>query len=278
MVKTLILFLVIAPLTLFAQTKPKILIISDIDDTIKVSHVISYKSWNPSVLFRTWDSNTPFSGMASLYQLILNENPGINKVAYLSNAPSKNTAIDYLQTSHENFLKNNNFPQGQLILRDVIFDSDHKIKSIRKLVAENKPDLVIMVGDNGENDINTYQQARQELDSQRIHNLIYIHQLYSSKDENEVGKLVLPGQTGYATSVEVSLDLKQKGLLSDQAMSWMFEKVIPHILSMRYNFFDILSSISFPAFKKCDDFRWIWPVEKNAALREYKEYVTETCR
>lgn len=278
MMKKLFVFTFLILLNLWAQAKEKVLLISDIDDTIKVSHVISYKSWSPSVLFRTWDSNTPFAGMASLYQLLLNENPGVNTVAYLSNAPAKETGVEYLQNSHENFLKNNNFPKGQLILRDVIFDSDHKNKTIRKLVVEHNPTLVMMVGDNGENDVNVYEQARQELQAQGIKSVIYIHQLYSSRDKKEVGKKLHPGQIGYATSVEVALDLHQKGLMSDSQMTWMYEKVIPYILSVRNNLFDVLTSISFPSFKKCDDFHWVWSTKSHPSLTGYSEYVQDVCQ
>lgn len=270
-------FTLLFALNVLAQTKEKILIISDIDDTIKVSHVISYKSWSPSVLFRTWDNSTPFAGMASLYQLILNENPGVNQVAYLSNAPSSGAGIDYLQDSHTNFLKKNKFPEGHLILRDVIFDSEHKNKSIRKLVAEIQPTLVIMFGDNGENDVNVYAQAAKELDEQKIKNMTYIHQLYSSRDKDETGKALNAGQVGFATSVELGLDLNAKEVLSYDGRRWMLTRTLPFILSVRHNFFDLLSSISFPAFKKCSDFKWIWPTNDNQELTDFKNYVVETC-
>ena len=262
---------------LWAQAKEKILIISDIDDTIKVSHVISYKSWSPAVLFRTWDNTTPFAGMASLYQLILNENPGVNQVAYLSNAPSSDTGVDYLQDSHTNFLKKNNFPEGHLILRDVIFDSEHKNKSIRKLVSEIQPTLVIMVGDNGENDVNVYAQASQELNALKIKNVTYIHQLYSSRDKDETGKDLNAGQVGFATSVELALDLNAKAILSEDGKKWVLSRTLPFILSVRHKFFDVLSSISFPAFKKCGDFKWVWPTNGNEELSHFKNYVLESC-
>ncbi|AZZ36967.1 hypothetical protein CIK05_09235 [Bdellovibrio sp. qaytius] len=272
------LFAFLFSVNLWAQTKEKILIISDIDDTIKVSHVISYKSFNPIVLFRTWDTTTPFAGMASLYQLILNENPGVNQVAYLSNAPSAETGVEYLQNSHQTFLKSNNFPEGKLVLRDVIFDSEHKNKSIRKLVAEIQPTLVIMVGDNGENDVNVYEQARKELNEQGIKNLIYIHQLYSSHDEDEAGKTLYPGQIGYATSVEIALDLNMKALLSADSANWVYEHTVPYILSIRYSFLQVLKAISFPTFKNCSDFKWVWPTDSHENLPEFKKYVTKTCK
>lgn len=273
----LILFAFVISLNLVVQAQDRILLISDIDDTIKVSHIISYKGYSPAVLFRTWDSTTPFAGMASLYQLILNENPGVNQVVYLSNAPSSETGIDYLQNSHETFLKNNDFPSGKLILRDVVFNSNHKIESIRKLVEEVKPTLVIMVGDNGENDANTYQQARNELDQQKIKNLIYIHQLYAKDDAYEKGKVLYPGQVGFATSVEVALDLNMKSVLSNESANWVFNHTIKYILSVRYNFIDFLSSISFPGFKNCADFRWTWPTGSHKDLSDYKKYIERTC-
>ena len=271
------LFSFLFAVNLWAQAKEKILIISDIDDTIKVSHVISYKSWSPAVLIRTWDKTTPFAGMASLYQLILNENPGVNQVAYLSNAPSSDTGVDYLQNSHETFLKKNNFPTGRLILRDVIFDSEHKNKTIRKLVSEIQPTLVIMVGDNGENDVNVYAKASKELAAQKIKSITYIHQLYSSRDEDETGKGLNAGQIGFATSVELALDLNMKSVLSDEGMKWVLSRTLPFILSVRNNFFDVLSSISFPSFKKCDDFKWVWPTNGNEELANFKTYVLHTC-
>lgn len=249
--------LIIISMTVFAVASQagnkKVLIVSDIDDTIKVSHVLS-----PTSKFgRALDITTPFNGMSQLYQLIINQNFNSTKVVYISNAPEKISGLEVMRISHENFLKYNNFPQGQLLLRADLADQNHKINTIRRLIKNDKPDLVIMVGDNGERDTEIYALAATELAKAGIQTQTYIHQLYSSKNWIfEVGHKLLPHQFGFVTPIEIALDLKYKLLFADSSFDWLVENVMPFIISEASGDNDLFRPMTFPEFKDCSDFKW----------------------
>jgi hypothetical protein len=304
-----ILSVVIVSVQVFAGTK-KVLLISDIDDTIKVTHVIA--SNKVEVLDRTIELKA-FTGMAQLYQLIINENLNSTKVVYLSNAPKeilnfpilkilpdlipeeiKNAPI--MQIAHEAFLRKNKFPQGLTLLRLDYEDQNHKINSIRKLVKEDKPDLVIMVGDNGERDVEIYKQAAKELNVAGISNQTYIHQIYVSKSvlnslipdltpdfvKNyllaDIGKKIEMNQLAYITPIEIALDLKNKNLLNESALNWLNQKIVPYILNEAHYKESRLPEVTFPAFMNCSEHRFIESIGKAFEIASIVSLVNSKCR
>ncbi len=257
----------------------KVLLISDIDDTIKVSHVLSYKSWDPSVVLRVINSATPFKGMASLYQTIKNQNYAQFNMVYLSNALSKKFGLTFIENSHKKLIKNNGFPEGEMLLKDVAFDKEHKIKAIREMVKKYNPNVVIMIGDNGEQDAVVYNQATAELKLQGIYAVTYIHQLYWSQSAEEKGQLLKIDQTGYATPFEIAYDLYLRKLMNQTSLDWMVKNIIPEISQEKSKFFliDILTAVTFPSFKNCADFKWIWPIENSPEITQFKNHVLDRC-
>ena len=261
------------------ETSPKVLLISDIDDTIKVSHVLSYKSWDPSVILRIIDTTAPFKGMASLYQTLKNQNYAQFNMVYLSNALSKESGFSFVEESHKKLIKNNGFPAGDLLLRDFAFDKEHKINGIREVVKKYNPTVVIMVGDNGEQDASIYSQAAEELKAQGIYSVTYIHQLYWSQSEEEKGQLLKAGQIGYATPFEIAYDLYFRKLMNQSSIDWMVKNIIPDITNENSDFFliDILTTVTFPSFKNCADFKWIWPIQNSPEITQFKNHVLDRC-
>ncbi len=261
------------------ETSQKVLLISDIDDTIKVSHILSYKSWDPAVAFRVLNSTTPFKGMASLYQTLKNQSYSQFNVVYLSNAPSKKFGITFIEKSHRKLIKNNGFPEGDLLFKDIAFDKDHKIKSIREMVQKYNPEVVIMIGDNGEQDAAVYSQATEEFKTQGLHSITYIHQLYWSQSEKEKGQLLKQGQIGYTTPFEIAYDLYLKKLVNQASIDWMVSHVVPDIENEKSKFFwiDILTAVTFPSFKNCADFKWIWPIQNSPVITKFKNHVLDRC-
>ena len=227
----------------------KTLLVSDIDDTIKVSHVLS----TVGKVSRAADVTTPFLGMAALYQLVVNEDPQNTKVVYLSNAPDEIVGVPALKISHQTFLVRNHFPAGDLLLRDGLFEIDHKLKALRTLIENEKPDLLILIGDNGERDTIIYDQVSREyanLNNMKV--LTFIHQLYSTKSSalipdflEEVGQPLKENQTGFVTPIEIGLKLNEAGRFSTTSLEWMILNIAPAIVRG-----------SFPSFKDCSDFRW----------------------
>lgn len=263
---TIIFFISFLSLFAFAATPKKVLLISDIDDTIKSSHVLS----KVGETARVANVTVRFNGMAQLYQLIVNENPSSTKIVYLSNAPKKILGIPALQYLHQTFLSFNRFPPGEVDLRESIFEKDHKIKEIRRLLINEKPDVVIMIGDNGENDAAIYRQATLEFANQGLTMVSFIHQLYSTKPGfidsvlgtnsfSEIGKILEQDQTGFVTPIEIALQLNQQGLLGSDKVAWMVQYVAPVIVKESYFDSDAIGAITFPSYMNCTDFKWQWP-------------------
>ncbi len=227
----------------------KTLLVSDIDDTIKVSHVLS----TVGKIGRAADVTTPFVGMAALYHLIVNENPQDTKFVYLSNAPGEIVGVPALKISHLTFLAYNNFPTGELQLRAGLFEIDHKLKALRELINAERPDLLILIGDNGERDVLFYDQITAEFANLKPMKVItFIRQLYSSKPKllipdlfEEIGLQLKPSQIGFVTPIEIGLKLNEAGSLSSASVDWLVRNVAP---AVRRDFL--------PSFADCSDFRW----------------------
>lgn len=238
----------------------KTLVISDIDDTIKVSHILN---WGGK-LSRAADVTTPFRGMAELYQWLDRQQD--THIVYLSNAPREIAGIPALDISHRTFLSLNKFPYGEILLRDDLRNPHHKITELRRLVRTERPDVVILIGDNGEKDPEVYQQFFNESGGQ-VRVLTFIHQLYSTEPPRfapgilgEVGTRLHAEQVGFVTPVEIALELRDQGLLAPHIADWMIRHIAPKIEAEAQFKWDGLKPITFPAFKKCADFRWRWPL------------------
>ncbi len=180
----------------------KTLLVTDIDDTIKVSHVLDFDSLAANAVA----TKNAFMGMPELYQSLV-KIPDASQMHYLSNAPKK--LMTYF---HEKFVRINNFPEGVLVLRQKISDQDHKIKSLREMIKKHNPTKMILIGDNGEKDPVVYAKIRAEFPE--IGGETYIHLVYSSLGfEGQFAQPLHPGQIPWVTSLDLALDLVQKGYL-----------------------------------------------------------------
>lgn len=243
-----------------ANQAKKILLVSDIDDTIKVSHILS----RFGKYARALDITTPFRGMAPLFQLIQNENPFSTQIVYLSNAPKELVGVPAASVSHQLFLVNNRFPEGELILREDITDPNHKIRTLRRLIEAEMPDVLILIGDNAEKDVDVYHEVTREyayLTQMQV--VTFIHQVYSAKNNffipdafEEIGRLPYAEQVGFVTPVEISLKLNELGLLKSESVAWMIKNVSPLIATEDRVKWDGLAPITFPSFKNCSNFKW----------------------
>ena len=286
MILSALLVISVVHLSAVAQTTPrntsqntvnnsvkKILLVSDIDDTIKVSNILSFSA----KYLRALNITTPFTGMSQLYQLLAYEHTQNIQIAYLSNAPQEIQGIEVMRVSHEKFLMLNEFPAGDLLLRADLEDQNHKINSIRELVINLKPDVVIMVGDNGERDVQVYAQATSELKALGIPSITYIHQVYSAKNMFfSVGQELAIGQIGFVTAFEIALDLNSKQMLSQDSMDWMTKEVMPLILSENAEDTDIFGSVAFPSFMDCRDFHWT--IKVPTSLLPLSSKINKRCR
>jgi hypothetical protein len=184
----------------------KTLIVSDIDDTIKVSHVRDQFD----MVWYSQITTNPFRGMSYVYSVILNEDLYNNyepdsEVIYVTNAR------DYLMfRSHTKFIEDNYFPKGKIFFQTSSNNADHKYNTIKAYLEKNKFDTLIMVGDNGQEDINFYSRITEEF-KDRIFIRTYIRQVYGAPTE------VVPyakGQIPFVSPLEILEDLEENNLLS----------------------------------------------------------------
>lgn len=152
-------FLVLSLPNLQAKT----LIVSDLDDTIKVSDVLGSKAKN---FYNALVKKTAFAGMSELYQELSNNE---TTIYYVSGSPK------LIRSRVDNFLKDNKFPQREnLILKSKMSDDtfEYKTAAIRELIKKINPDKIIMIGDDGEYDPQVYNGIAQE--NPGVESAIYI--------------------------------------------------------------------------------------------------------
>lgn len=137
-------------------------IISDIDDTILQTGVVSRFKWKLilNTFFKGIAMRTTFKGTPSVYTRLCygGEHLQQNPIFYLSNSPWN--LYRYL----EMFLKNNRFPKGPILLRDLNFPHEkttfsshsHKRTSIKKILKALPTLEFILIGDASEDDTAIY--------------------------------------------------------------------------------------------------------------------------
>jgi hypothetical protein len=124
------------------STSP-ILLVSDLDDTIKISHTQSKFITVYRGLFRS----SAFAGMAVLYRELLNSHPSSEFLVVSSSPPAIRRKI-------EAFLRLHDFPKGRVVLRDWMRSpsvQNYKLQALCKL-AEETPLPILFIGDDTQYD------------------------------------------------------------------------------------------------------------------------------
>ncbi|MEK2687446.1 phosphatase domain-containing protein [Bdellovibrio sp. GT3] len=256
--------LLLSLLLMTSLAEAKTLVISDIDDTIKVSNILSKSRSAGSAL----DDDSRFVGMAEIYQALQNQIPDI-EFHYVSLAPKI-----LMQEQHSDFLEENGFPITKLHMNSGIKqDPELKQKVIRALLKYEHPDMVIYFGDNGQFDTIVYDQMVREFP--QIPSLTYIREAYSRLGESK--NPTMPGQIGFVTSVEVTLDL-----ISRQILPLSTYKGIESIVYDRLKKDDGSENFGpmvFPKWQDCRDFVWQWDVRNpTRKLTQIMNAINERCQ
>lgn len=278
------LFVIIIQVSLYAE-KINRLVVSDIDDTLKISHVLS----STGKFVRALDTEAVFTGMPTVLQLLTVQPEYNTKVVYLSNAPQKIAGAPVMQYVHQSFLANNNFPVGPVVLNLNPQNKNHKLDYLRKILSSEPVQELVLIGDNGERDTEIYEQIQNEFSS-RIKIFTFIHQIYSSdpldfvswllrfdrSDESGRGKSLLAGQVGFVTAMEIALELKNQNRLHAESWDWMLQKILPRILHPEFSVAGMGTSQAFPSYMKCSDFVWKWP--NTEELKPLQDLIKRQCR
>lgn len=214
----------------------KTLLVSDVDDTIKLANVASKLGAAKYAL----DSESRFSGMSQLYSLIRKDNEEI-KIVYLSNAPTW-----LMENTHKDFLVNGMFPRAQYIGRSEYSSDIHKSTWLRNLIEAEMPSDVILFGDNVEKDPQVYEQMRSEYERHGIKFHVFIRTVTDAP--------VPQGQVKFVTPIEVSYELEERGLLSTASVDWIMGFVAPYISGQKLD--QKKGNVAFPDFVQCQTFTW----------------------
>lgn len=241
--KTFLSFLITVLATV---TQAQVIVVSDIDDTIKVSHVLD----PDSAVGNSVKVRNLFRGMPQLYQEILSQNPN-TPFYYLSNAPK------LLRPLHAEFLSLNQFPDGALLLRRSLRDHTHKITSLRAIISAQKPQVLILFGDNGEKDPLVYEQIKMEFPQLRM--ITFIREAYSSQhdEDDDRGMRLFPGQIGFVSPLDIALRLQAEGLLPEASVRAIEESYVPETMAAAADEDDDgeTGTLSFPNWQDCRDFQ-----------------------
>lgn len=249
------------------------ILVSDIDDTIKVSYVLDKDSTAANLPML----RNAFIGMPELYHEIADVD-GMKAVKYLSNAPRR-----VIGKVHQKFLVVNDFPDGELVARsfyDLTKGNKHKIESIRRFISIYEPKEMILIGDNGEGDAVVYSTITNQY--QNIPTLTYIRQAYSNNGFNgNFAKPLMKGQIPFATSLDISLDLYKREVFSVETMTKLVKQIAPAILKEE-NDEERGKQMAFPEWYDCRDFSMpelpVLPdVAANKLLRQYGAKVQQRC-
>lgn len=179
-------FLVLVTANAFAAPGDRY-IVSDVDDTVKVTHVASTLDAVRRGLF----SKLEFAGMSTLYRAIVEQN-GKLPTRFVSGSPKQIEGIV------SDFIQENQFPQPwTLALRTLPEDTaEFKIRRISAILEKAPEDSrAILIGDDGERDPEIYAILRDRYP--RKIDRIYIHRVK--------GRALPAGEIGYDTAADVAL-------------------------------------------------------------------------
>lgn len=219
------------------------ILISDIDDTIKVSHVRSVSG----VLRNMRKINKRFVGMPEVYAYLQNVK-GV-EINYVSNAFQGSMA-----ELHKAFLARNGFPVAGAYFRTLRTNKDLIIPEV---IKSKKPDRVILVGDDGQQDPWTYQRVTTAAEFSNVGFVTFIHEIYGIQHDAYPGR---GGRYGYITSVELVMGLLNEGILNFDDVTVL----VPELLRLIQENLALDDETledgpeTFPKWLYCAGFEWIW--------------------
>lgn len=180
------------------------IIVSDIDDTIKWSHILG-----PEVIVDAPNYHLAFKGMPELYASLANAGA---KFAYVTGAPD--IIIDKLQIDSipHKVVVTNHFPDGEIYLhkRGESIEA-FKTTTITEIMKQNPSSDFILIGDNGQKDIDTYANLRQDKEVGSQVKEVFIHKIYEGGSSTEP----MPDQHAFVTAAELAAMLYSLNYLSE---------------------------------------------------------------
>ena len=226
-------------------------IISDLDDTLKITNVSNWNEAVQNALFNT----DPFLGMPELVQQMSGYT---DKFFIVTGSPS------LLNKNIENFLQVNELNPTEVITRSLFRDrntKEFKIRVISKIIEENEGQFILL-GDDTQEDQTIFKEIRGKY-GQRI-DAIYIHQVKNEK--------ILSGFSGFYTALDIVKEEYKNGRMNISEA---------YFLTKRFLLAKDLST-AFPEFTYCPktqrEFTQNYPLELKAYIKPIELKLESFCR
>ncbi len=244
----------------------EVLVISDIDDTLKISHVLDPLD----VIANGLRTDSYFLGTNLVLEKLMQQNSQA-KLYYVSNA------VRWMMNGrHEKFILENHFPRGEVLLRESLSEKNFKLEMIGTLVRRHTPQVLILVGDNGEKDALIYEAIRLQFPKLRV--LTAIHLVYSTQWGDQVGQPLRPGQRSWVTAIDLAKIWKKEGFLDSAALNELGGRLTMMMLGQNMN--SAHGAIAFPKWMDCRDV-FSQPLQPNPEkfvwARAYSDLMLERC-
>jgi phosphatidate phosphatase APP1 len=170
-------------------------VVSDVDDTILISHATQTLRKLRLMLWRNSRTRKPFPGVAAFYRALHVGKDGKRSNPFFYVSSSEWNLYDLL----EDFCIHNGFPKGVFLLRELhvsIFkfwksgggDHQHKYRKIKRLFETYPQMSFILIGDDGQHDPEIYSQISSEYPD-RIR-AIYIRVVTKKSRDNRLNEIL----------------------------------------------------------------------------------------
>lgn len=169
-------------------------IISDVDDTILISHATQVLRKIRLILTKNSKTRLPFTGVAAFYHALHTgrESSTPNPIFYVSS--SEWNLYDFL----DDFCQVRNIPKGLFLLQDLKAglwklvksgggNHSHKLEKIRHLLDTFRDMSFVLIGDSGQHDSLLYAEITREFPG-RV-KAIYIRDVSKSKKDKKVNEI-----------------------------------------------------------------------------------------
>jgi hypothetical protein len=252
--------LLITSATVFAQKK--VLFISDIDDTIKPTHVHALDD----VIQNAW-SNKVFLGLNQLYlnmvcDHLVESQDFADCIRTKGESGSEHRSVHYVTgfpffDIAKEYLQFNGFPRGGSVRSKPVWKDmfAFKLEQHLEIILDEQPDTIVLIGDNGQLDPAVFAEVTFQVQKLADNGLLeqipevhaFVHQVY---DESSGGSALQDGQLPFLGLIDLCVQLNALGLLQSKRVSrlaTMFSAGLKNPKSSAH-------SIFLPEWVECSDY------------------------
>jgi phosphatidate phosphatase APP1 len=206
-----------------ATAKTSYVLVTDVDDTIKVSHVVD----GLNKVIRFLSDPVSFAGMSKLYASLISEaqlRSQQTNFVVLSGTPQ------LFESSLWDFLEIFRFPEPQrLITRPMLLNTEqYKTEAVTEILADpqNASATVVLVGDDTQSDFDAYKNA---LNATTFGPMTVARQtqIYIRRVTGQAGTLVksVPDAVAFDSAADIAMSEFMQGRLSRAAVESVFKEI-----------------------------------------------------